>query len=123
MSCISQYQQHGEIMKKFVFQVEQHAITPNSHSWVAIDQNSKKSIDLKTGGVVSSGGNSVVKYPEIQEYLFDVHQVNVILEYKPQLDNHKINPDGTSVWTFHRQQAEVTVHDILRVVASITIQQ
>ncbi|QBR04350.1 hypothetical protein [Paraburkholderia pallida] len=103
--------------KKFEFNVEQRPAGPNLHSWVAIDIASGTSIDLPRGG----NGSMVGQYPEIQEYLANRYQVDVPLIYVTQLDELRIDPDGTSHWTFRRQAAQVTVNDIPRVVFQVQL--
>lgn len=64
----------------------------------------------------------VGQYPEIQAHLEKEHQISALLTYISQLDELKINQDGKSDWTFHRQEAQVIVHDIPRVIWSIAVQ-
>lgn len=63
----------------------------------------------------------VGQYPEIQEYLVSEHQIDVPLIYVTLLDELRIDPDGTSHWTFRRQAAQVTVNDIPRVVLQVRV--
>ena len=99
-------------MPGFAFQVEQRPIGVGEHSWVALEQGSNHEVAMPVGGQ----GSLVGQYPEIQEHLAQAHSINAVLVYIPQLDSLTIHPDRSTTWVFRRQAAEVTVHDIPRVV-------
>lgn len=107
-------------MKRFTFEIQQRSVCAGAHSWVAIEQSSGEEIPVPEGGTSASGKNLVGQYPEIADYLAQIHKLSVPLIYTTQIDELQINSDGTTVWTFHRQEAEVIVHDIPRVVFSVT---
>lgn len=109
------------MQQQFEFRVEQRQTGPGVHSWVAIERCSGVEIDLHKGGNRTQAESLVGQYPEIQEYLLNSFQINVLLIYVTQLDELRIDSDGTSHWTFRRHAAQVTVHDIPRVVWHVQV--
>lgn len=110
-------------MPDYYFEIEQRAVGPGQHSWFAVETGCGDVVPLPRGGSDASGENLVGQYPELSVYLRQKHRIDVPLVYVSQLDRLQINPDGSSLWTFCRRQAEVVVRDIPRVVVSVTVSQ
>lgn len=108
-------------MPKFSYQVVERSTGPGEHSWVAKEIETGDEISLPKGGTDWHGANLVGQYPEIQEHLSRKHGITAALIYLTQIDRLQIHPDGKSTWTFRRQQVEVVVHDIPRLLVGVAI--
>ncbi|KWH09755.1 hypothetical protein WT59_20800 [Burkholderia territorii] len=106
-------------MSNYEFQVQEKSVG-GAISWEAIELGTGNVIDLPNGGNNGPHGKLMGCYPEIETYLSAMYQVSVQMVYITQIDQLQIDPDGKSHWTFHRQAAEVLVHDIPRVVWRFT---
>lgn len=108
-------------MSNYEFQVQEKSVG-GAISWEAIEIATGNVIDLPNGGNNGPHGKLLGCYPEIETYLLATYRASVKLVYITPIDELQIDSDRMSHWTFHRQAAEVLVHDIPRVVFRLTAQ-
>ena len=121
VSSLEEYIMKEVVVMRLEFQVIQETVDDHKHSWVAVESSRKNKIQLPRGGQQFEDENLVGKYPEIEDYIKTRFGKRIALIYYPQLDSLTINNDGTTVWIFRRQEAEIVINDIPRVVASVSI--
>jgi hypothetical protein len=106
-------------MATFVFEVRERAGEAMAHSWVAVERSSGVEIPLPHGGTTVAGRSFVGEYPEIQDFLRQAYRFDLRLVYDAALDHSIAHPDGKMTWIFHRDETEVIVRDIPRVIARL----
>jgi hypothetical protein len=110
-------------MTRFVFEVREKATKAGEHTWFAIERASGVEIPLPHGGSTIAGRSFVGEYPEIQAFLAQAYRLDLRLVYDPALDQSIPHPDGKMTWIFHRDENEVIVRDIPRVLARLVTSQ
>lgn len=108
-------------MPTYEFEVHQVPVAPHQHSYEFEDKLNGKRLPLPRGGNDDGTTNLVGAYPEIEDYLLTEYGVKTNVVFISSLDGMNYRPGGAT-WTYNRAGGLVViVHDINRVVFSMTI--
>jgi hypothetical protein len=108
------------MMKKLEFTVEQVPVDSHHHTWVAVEKETGRRVNLPEGGNSQDGENRAGQYPEIEKYLLDQYDEVLELIYVTNIDELTIYDNGNSRWVFNRDAVVVVVNDIPRVHWSVS---
>ena len=108
-------------MPTYEFEVHQVSVAAHKHSYEFEDKLNGRRLPLPRGGNDDGTTNLVGSYPEIEAYLLSEYGVTTRVLFISSLDEMNYRPGGAT-WTYNRSGGLIViVHDINRVVFSMTI--